>query len=348
MARQVGSKEMSAYRWLAAVATIMLFSAGANGQGVDFYKDKQMRLIVGTDAGGSYDFSGRLVGRHIGRAIPGNPQIVIQNMPGAASMNAANYVYNVAPQDGSVIAAFVQTLPQTQLFGDQNVKFDAAKFQWIGNPNSSVTVVATWHTSPIKTFDDALTKPIVMGAAGQVGLDFTMPTLLNNVLGTKFQVVAGYKGGNEIDLALERGEVFGRAGQSWDGWKVTRPDWVRDKKINVLVQIGLTRAKDIPNVPLALELAKTEEQRMILELFSDSVGIGRPLVAGPGVVGERVAILRAAFRKTMSDPQFLAEAAKSGYEVDPLYGEDLQKLVQGLMATPPAIAAKAQAAITSK
>jgi tripartite-type tricarboxylate transporter receptor subunit TctC len=330
-----------------AMATAAMLCAGsaAFAQSGDFYKDKSLKLIVGTDAGGSYDFSGRLVGRHIGRAIPGNPQIVVQNMPGAASMNAANYVYNVAPQDGTVLAAFVQTLPQTQLFGDKNVKFDAAKFQWIGNPSSSVTVVVTWHTAPVKTFEDALTKTVVMGAAGQVGLDFTMPSLLNNVLATKFQVVPGYKGGNEIDLAMERGEVFGRAGQSWDGWKVTRPDWVRDKKINVLTQIGLERAKDLPHVPLALDLAKTDEQRHIIELFSDSVAIGRPLVVGPGVPAERVAILREAFRKTMSDPQFLDEAAKVGYEVGPIFGDELQALIGRLMATTPEIAKKAQEAI---
>ncbi|MGE5538031.1 MAG: Bug family tripartite tricarboxylate transporter substrate binding protein [Gemmatimonas sp.] len=340
---------MGALRWGAAFAAsvAVLASLPAAAQ-TDFYRDKQLKLIVGTDAGGSYDFSGRLIARHIGRAIPGNPQIVVQNMPGAASMNAANYVYNVAPQDGTVIAAFVQTLPQTQVFGDKNVKFDAAKFHWIGNPSSSVTVVVAWHSSPVKTFAAALERPIVMGAAGQVGLDFTMPWLLNNVLGTKFQVVPGYKGGNEIDLALERGEVSGRAGQSWDGWKVTRPDWVRDRKIVPLVQIGLAKAGDLPEVPLALDLAKTDEQRRIVELFSSTVAIGRPLVTGPRVPADRVALLRGAFRATMSDRQFLDEAAKTGYEVAPIYGEDLQALIEHLMTTPPDIAAKAQQAIAAR
>ncbi|HTI87608.1 MAG TPA: tripartite tricarboxylate transporter substrate-binding protein [Alphaproteobacteria bacterium] len=339
---------MSAFRCGAIAASLAILACAPAWAQAEFYKDKSLKLIVGTDAGGSYDFSGRLVARHIGRAIAGNPQVIVQNMPGAASLNAANFVYNVAPQDGTVIAAFVQTLPQTQLFGDKNVKFDAAKFNWIGNPSSSVTVVVAWHTAPVKRIEDALDHSIVMGAAGQVGLDFTMPSLLNNELGTKFQVVPGYKGGNEIDLAMERGEVMGRAGQSWDGWKVTRPDWVRDRKIVPLVQIGLEKAKDLSNVPLALDLARTDEQKRIIELFSSAVAIGRPIVTGPRVPEERVKMLRDAFRATMVDPQFREEAAKTGYEIDPVYGEDLQKLIVRLMAAPPDIAAKAQRAIAAR
>jgi tripartite-type tricarboxylate transporter receptor subunit TctC len=320
----------------------------AAAQSDDFYKDRQIRLIIGTDAGGSYDFSGRMVGRYLGRHIPGNPSIVVQNMPGAASLNAANYVYTVAPQDGSVIVAVVQTMPQQQLFGDKNVKFDAAKFQWIGNPSSSVTVVMAWYTAPVKTIADAFGTSIIMGAAGRVGNDATVPALLNNVLGTKFNIVAGYKGGNEIDLALERGEVAGRAGQSWDGWKVTRPDWIKSGKLVPLLQIGITRAKDLPNVPLASELAKTDEQKQIIAVFSNTIALGRPLLAGPGVPAGRAATLREAFRRTMQDSEFLAEARKVNYEVAPIYGEELQSIVTRMMATPPAIVQKARDAITYK
>ena len=329
--------------FIAAVFAVV--PAAAFAQGGDFYKDKQVRLIVGTDAGGGYDLSGRLVARHIARSIPGAPQIVVQNMPGADSLNAGNFIYNVAPQDGTVMGALVQTLPQLQLFGDKNVKFDAAKFQWIGTPSSSVSVIVTWHTAPVKSFADARTATVVLGASGQVGLDYNIPTMLNSVLGTKFQVISGYKGGNQVDLAMERGEVFGRGGQNWAGWKVTRPDWIRDKKLNVLAQIGLEPAKDLPGVPMVMDFAQTDEQRTILRLFSSTVSIGRPLVVGPGVPAERVAVLRAAFAKTMSDPQFLAEAEKSGYEVSPIVGEDLQDIVARLMATPPAIADKARAAV---
>jgi tripartite-type tricarboxylate transporter receptor subunit TctC len=314
----------------------------------NFYKDRQIRLIVGTDAGGSYDFSGRIVARHLAKHIPGAPSIIVQNMPGAASLNAANHVYNVAPQDGSVIVGVVQTMPQQQLFGDKNVKFDAAKFQWIGNPSSSVTVIMAWHTSPVKTIEDAFKTPIIMGAAGRVGNDATGPALLNTVLGTKFNVVAGYKGGSEIDLAMERGEVAGRAGQSWDGWKVTRPDWIKTGKLIPLLQIGLARAKDLPDVPLALELAKTEEQKQIISMFSDTVALGRPLLAGPGVPKERVAVLREAFKRTMQDPELLEEARRGNFDVVPILGEELQAIVARMMATPPAIVEKARDAITYK
>ena len=316
-------------------------------EAAEFYKDKQIRLVVGTDAGGGYDFSARLISRHIARSIPGNPQIVVQNMPGADSLVAANFIYNVAPQDGTVVGAVVQTLPQTQLFGDKNVKFDSSKFEWIGTPSSSVSVIATWHTAPVKTFQDARTTPIVMGASGQVGLDYTLATMLNSVLGTKFQVVSGYKGGNEVELAMERGEVSGRAGQAWAGWKVTRPDWIKERKLNLLAQIGLTRAKDLPDIPLVLDFAETDEQRQILTLFSSTVALGRPLVLGPRVAAEHVATMRESFRKTVSDPLFLADAAKAGYDVGPIFGEEMQMIVTRLMATPTQVAARAKAAITT-
>ncbi|MGE5540524.1 MAG: Bug family tripartite tricarboxylate transporter substrate binding protein [Gemmatimonas sp.] len=329
---------------VAAACAVVPFAAFA--QTGDFYKDKQLRVIIGTDAGGGYDLSGRLVARHIGRSIPGAPQIVIQNMPGADSLNAGNYIYNAAPQDGTIVGGLVQTLPQLQLFGDKNVKFDAAKFQWIGTPSSSVSVIAVWHTAPVKTLAEARATSIDLGASGQVGLDYNIPTMLNNILGTKFHVISGYKGGNQIELAMEQGEVMGRGGQNWAGWKVTRPDWIRDKKIRFLAQIGLEPAKDLPGVPSVMDLAQNDEQRDVLRLFSSTVSIGRPLVMGPGVPADRVKILRDAFRKTMSDPQFLAEAEKSGFEVSPITGEDLQKIVVGVVDTSPAVAEKARAAVS--
>jgi tripartite-type tricarboxylate transporter receptor subunit TctC len=286
----------------------------------------------------------RLVGRHLGRHIPGEPSLVPQNMPGASGVIATNYAYNVAPKDGSVIVATVQTVPQRQVLGDENVKFDAAKLAWIGNPASSVNVMVTWRTAPVKTFEAARNQPTLMAATTRDASSGIEVALANNLLGTRFQLVSGYKG-NEIDLAMERGEVQGRAGQSWDGWKITHPDWIEKKMLNVLIQVGLAPSKELGDVPQMLTLAKNDEQRQIVELYSAPITLGRPLFVGPDVPAERIAILRAAFRKTMSDPAFLTDAKKLNYEVDPVYGEDLQAIVGRMLATPPTVVAKAKDAM---
>jgi len=313
-----------------------------------FYHGKQIRLIVGTDAGGSYDFSARLVARYLSAHIPGNPQVIVENMPGASSINAANYIYNSAPQDGAVIGAFIQTLPYDQIFGNESVKFDVSKFNWLGNPASSVNVIVTTDASPVKSFEQALENVALIGVTSRASSGSIEISLADNVLGAKFRAVTGYKGGNEIDLAMERREVFGRAGQSWDGWKRTRPDWVANGKLNILVQIGHARAKDLPNTPLMTELAHDDESRQILALYSDTVALGRPLAVGPGVPKERVELLRNAFQSVMSDPMFIAEAARLSYDVEPLSGGEVQTMIGQMAATPPAIIVKAKEAFQYK
>lgn len=313
----------------------------------EFYANRQVTLLIGNNAGTSYDVSARLIGRHIGRLIPGGPSILPKNMPGASGLIATNHAVNIAPQDGSIIVAALQTLPLRQVMGDENVKFDSAKLHWIGNPATSVNVIVTWHTSPVKTIAQAKAQVVQMGATTRDAASSIEIALANNLIGTKFKLVSGYKG-NDIDLAMERGEVDGRSGQSWDGWKLTKPDWVRDKRLNVLVQLGLTRAKDLPDVPLISELASNEENKLILDLFAIPIALGRPLFVAPGVPAERVAVLRAAFRATMADAQFLAEAHKLNFEVDPIYGEELQTLVLRMLATPASTVAKAQDAMTYK
>lgn len=322
-----------------------LVSAGVPAAAEEFYTNRQVTLLIGNNAGTSYDVSARLIGRHIGRLIPGAPAILPKNMPGASGLIATNHAVHIAPQDGSVIVAALQTIPLRQVMGDENVKFDAAKLHWIGNPATSVNVIVTWHRSPVKTIAEAKTTVVRMGATTRDASSGVELALANNLLGTKFKLVGGYKG-NDIDLAMERGEVDGRAGQSWDGWKLTKPDWVRDKRLNVLVQLGLTRAKDLPDVPLFSELAGSEENKMILDLFAIPIALGRPLFVGPGVPADRVAILRAAFRATMADAQFVAEATKLNLDVDPIYGEELQTLVVRMLATPPSTVAKSQDAMT--
>lgn len=321
-------------RWAWTLAMGALLASANAATADDFFKNKQIKLIVGADAGGSYDIPARLFARFVGQHIPGAPQIVVQNMQGAGSINATNYVYSVAPQDGTVLVAPLQTLVYNQLFRDKNVRFDAGQLQWIGNPTASVNVIVTWHTSPVKTLKDALKQSVVIGVTSAASSGGMEVALANNVLETKFQAVTGYRGGNDIDIALERGEVLGRAGQSWDGWKQTRPAWVKNKELNVLVQIGQARAKDLPDVPLLTEVTDNEQKRQILALYSHGVALGRPLAVGPGVPPERVAMLRAAFRATMNDPKFVEEAAKAGIVLHPIYGEQLQSIVTDMLATP--------------
>ena len=318
------------------------------GQDNEFYANKQMRLVIGTGVGGGYDLTGRLVGRHIFRHIPGQPRIVFENMPGASSLVAANYIYNIAPKDGSVLAAFVQSLPLDQVLEKPNAKYDSSKFHWIGTPRSDVNVIVTWHTSPVKTIEDALRMPTILGVttlASSGGLDVA---LVNNVVGTKFRMVAGYQSGSEIDLAMERGEVMGRSGQSWGGYKAIQPEWIQDKKLNVLVQGGLARSKDLPDVPLMTDLAKSQEQKQIIGLLSDSIGLGWPLALGPGVPPARVATLRAAFRATMSDPEFLKDAERLQVSIEPVYGEELQDVVARMISTPRSVVELAKSAMTYK
>lgn len=329
------------------LTTVTFAALGLSARADDFYKGKQVRLIVGTDVGGSYDLAGRLIARHIWRHIPGNPNIVVQNMPGASSLNAANYIYNAAPQDGTVLGVVVQLIPQYFLFKDPAVRYDPSKFHWIGNFNSSVSVYAVSNSVLINSTDEIFTKSILFGASNRTGSGGADILLSNNVLGTKFNLVTGYKGGADIDLAIERGEVQGRAAQTWDGWKSTRPDWVRDGKVKALMQVGLKRDPELSSVPLITELAKTDEQKSILKLFSSSVALGRPLVAGPGVPSGRVAILRDAFAATMKDPEFVKDTLTNSFGVSPVLGADLQQVVGQMLAVPADVVKKAQDAVSN-
>ena len=318
--------------WLLAGGIILANASPAAAD--EFFKNKQIKLIVGADPGGSYDIHARLVARFLSPYIPGNPQIFVQNMQGAGSVNAANYIYSVAPRDGTVLLAPLQTLVYNQLFRDTNARFDASQFEWIGNPTDSVNVIVTWHTSAVKTLKDALRQPAVIGITSAASSGGMEVALANTVLETKFQAVTGYRGSNDIDIAIERGEVLGRAGQSWQGWKQTRPAWVKDKRLNVLIQIGQARSKDLSDVPLLAEATDDDGKRQILALYSQGIALGRPLAVGQGVPPERVAILRAAFRATVNDARFVDEASKAGIVVDPIYGEQLQSIVRQMLATP--------------
>lgn len=301
----------------------------------DFYTGKTVRIVNWAAAGGEYDVHGRLVSRYLGKHIPGQPNVVHQTMTGGGGIVAANYLFNVAPRDGTAMGIMVGTLALFQAFGDKAIKFDASQFNWIGTIASTKENVSAWHTAPVKKFEDLLTTEFTTGASGRSSPSFMVPTLMNKLLGTKINIVPGYPGGSQINLAMERGEVQGRY-NTWSSWKTTKPDWLRDNKIMILVQQALTKPADLQGPPLLTDLAKNEDDKRIFELMAIGSEMGRPLAATPGVPKERVAALIAAYRAMLKDPEFISEAQKLDIEIDPIIGEDMQKLAVRAITTPAA------------
>ena len=311
-----------------------LAASPAGAQSVEeFYKGRKIDVVIGFTVGGGYDAYARLLARHMGEHIPGKPAIIPRNMTGAGSRIAAAFIHGVAPKDGTAIGIADQSIPLEQALGDAGVKFDSRELNWIGNPNADNNVLTTWHTSPVKTLDDARKIEVTMGATG-FNTSSQYPTVLNATAGTKFKVIFGYPGGNEINLAMERGEVGGRGSNAWASYKSTRPDWIKDNKINILVQIGLRKAPDLPNVPLLMETATNDVDRAALRLLSAPTTIGRPFFAPPNVPADRVKALRAAFDAMINDKAFLDEAQKLNLDIDPVSGEELQKIVADIIDAP--------------
>jgi tripartite-type tricarboxylate transporter receptor subunit TctC len=300
----------------------------------DFYKGKSIRVIISADAGGSYDSDARLVARYLGKHIPGNPHVVPENMLGASGRTAATYMYNTAPKDGTVIAVMQQSLPMGPALGESGVNYDAAKFNWIGSPVRPDETLVVWHTTGVKTIEDAKKKEVIIGATSPTGMNYVYPKLANELLGTKFKIVPGYPGGTPIILALERGEVEGRGSNPWSEWKATKPDWVKDKKIIPLMQMSLFKHPDLPDVPLMIDLAPNETARKVLEIVTITGELGRPFVAPPGVPPDRVAALRQGFDDTMKDPEFLADAEKLHKEIHPVGWKEMENLVQRVLSAP--------------
>ena len=323
---------------LAALGLMAIAPTTARAQSVaKFYKGKTISLYIGFSPGGGYDAYARLVARFMGPHIPGKPTILSRNMVGGGSRIAANFLYNVAPKDGTALATVDQAIPVQQAVRDPTVKFDCNAFNWIGNPVADNNVVTTWYTTGVKTIADAKKKSIAIGATG-FNTSSQYPEAMNHVLGTKFKVILGYPGANEINLAMEKGEVGGRGSNSWASWKATRPQWIKEHKLNVLVQIGLTKAADLPNVPLLMDLATKPIDKTALKVLSAPPTIGRPIIAPPGVPADRVKALRAAFDATMKDPAFIAEAKKEHLDLAPVSGKHLQKIVGEIVATPKNVA----------
>ncbi len=304
------------------------------GSVADFYKGKTITIYIGYSPGGGYDTYARTIGRHIGRHIPGNPGTVAKNRPGAGSLKLANELYKTLPKDGTAIGTIGRGIPMEPLFGTKEAKFDPSKFNWLGSANNEVSVCVSWHKSPIKTLNDFLTKEMIVGGTGPGADTDTFPKVLNNVIGTKLKLVTGYPGGNNINLAIERGEVQGRCGWSWSSVKSTRANWLRDKKVNILLQMSTSKHPELPDVPFVMDLAKTEKDRKILELVFARQAWGRPFVAPPGVPADRVKALQAAFMATMKDPKFLEDAKKQKLEIAPISGAEIGRLMVALYASP--------------
>jgi tripartite-type tricarboxylate transporter receptor subunit TctC len=319
--------------------------AGAQAQSVaEFYKGKTINVIVGYTAGGGYDLYARALTRHMGRHLPGNPNFIVQNITGAGSLNAANNLYNVAPKDGTSFGTFGRGLAMEPLIGTARVQFDSTKFTWLGSGTNEISLCATWHTSPIKTWQDALKTQFAVGGEGAGSDPDTYAAFVRNVFGIKLKLVTGYHGTSDIILAIERGEVDGRCGWSWSSIKSTRPAWIPEKKLNYLVHMSDAKAPELAHIPVITDFAN-DRQKQILRLVTSRQTMGRPFAAPPGVPADRALALRRAFDATLKDPAFLAEADKLKLDVNPVSGEEVDRLVAELYATPKDVVDEARVAI---
>lgn len=334
----------------ALLAALALPGAAMADAVEDFYKDKVIQLIIATGAGANYDFFGRTVARHISTYIPGNPTVTAQNMPGASGFRAGNHLYNVAAKDGLVIGTFNSAIAFYQATNQPGIQFKAENFSWIGSIPQDTAVVAVWHTTGVKSIEDAKRKEVVMGATGAGGTMAGYPALLNSVFGTKFKIVTGYTGGNSVNLALERGEVTGRGNSTWAAYETTRPDWVKEGKIVPIVQIGPNKDPDLPKVPLLTELAANPEERQMFDFVSSTVALGQPFAAPPGIPKDRLAALRTAFDRTLRDPAFRKDASKlaPAVELNPISGDEVTKIVKATIETPHALVERIKAAMEVK
>jgi tripartite-type tricarboxylate transporter receptor subunit TctC len=324
---------------LALLCLVALFPPGASA--ADFYRGRTVDLYIGFGVGGTYDLYGRAVAAHLGRHIPGEPTIVPRSMPGAGGLAAANFMAKVAPKDGTALAITAQTIALDQIFKVSGVAYDARDFIWIGRVASAPTIFFTWHTSPTKSFADAQRRETSLGSSGS-GETTDVPRALDRLAGAKFKLVLGYRGSNDVALAVERGEVEGGYA-SWPDLKFRKADWLRDKLVNLLFLVTDRRDPDFPDLPLAEELVPAESKRIIALLAARSV-MGRSFFTTQGVPADRVALLRQAFAATLADPAFLADAQRIGLDVDPLSGAALDDTVRALLATPSDLIAGAEAA----
>jgi len=315
----------------AALAVLPTLAHGQSAE--DFFKTASLSMYVGSGGGGGYDAIARLVARHISRYLPGNPNFVIKNMPTAAGVASANFIYNSAPRDGSAILAAQNASLMLPLYNSPVAHYDPRKLEWIGSTDKQQAICVTWITSPIKTLEDATRRDVPVAATGVSAGPGVYPKILNALFGTKFKVISGYDTGG-MRLAVEKGEVEGICGLAWQTYKAISLDWIENKKLNILVQLGLEKNAELPDVPLALDLLKDADDRSVLELIVLPQEFGRPFVAPPGVPPDRMAIYRRAFRAVLKDDQFRAESAKQRLSIAPLDDRQIEALLDRAYAAP--------------
>ena len=321
-------------------------AGSAHAQSVEeFYKGKTINLVIGFSVGGGYDLYARHLARHIGKHIPGNPTVVPQNMPGAGSLKAANFIYTAAPKDGLAFGTFARTTGINPLL-ESGATFDGTKFSWLGSVTDDVSTCVTWHTSPVKTWKDFLEKPVTLGGQGPSSEPDIFARLYKNVFGAPIKLVAGYPGTNEIALAMERGEVDGLCGLSWSTIQTRHAKWLADKSVNILVQSSFKKVSALGDVPLVMDLTTDPQKLQILKLILAAQEMARPFAAPPGIPADRKAALVAAFDATMKDKDYLADATKLKIDVNPVSGAELDKLLAELYATPKDVLKQASEAIT--
>ncbi len=333
--------------FMLALSLLFLFAvAPAHADDVAaFYRNKQIRFIVGSAPGGTYDLLARIVARHFGGHIPGNPSIIVQNQPTAGGLLMVNQLYALGPNDGTAVGVPLNGIPAAPLLQPAAAHFDAAKLVWLGSTHSEPYVAYMWHTAPVQNLAELTTKQLVVGATSPGTTMNDFPALTNAILGTRFKIVPGYGSTPQMNEALERGEVEGVAGFGWFALNAQVPQWVTEKKITIITQFGATRHRLLPDVPLMLDLAKSDADRQALMLLFGRTEYGRPYFLPPGVPAERVQALRRAFDATMKDEAFMEEASKIGFAVDPLTGEQVQASVEALAGTPPDVLARVRATL---
>jgi tripartite-type tricarboxylate transporter receptor subunit TctC len=333
---------------LLTCAFMVAAAAQAMGQTVEqFYKGKTIEVIIGYATGGGNDLFGRAVANHMGKHIPGNPTLVVQNVPGAGTFVATNRVFNSSKRDGTVLALAAPTIALDEKLASEGVRFKTAELNWIGRITSRSNHVMMWKTSPVKTIQDAMAQESILAATYPSSTVAIYPNVLNNVIGTKFKLVMGYAGSNEAMLAMERGEAEGHS-TTFEGVKRAHPDWLKNKDVNIIVQFGFKRDAEMPDVPTAMELARTPEQTEVLKAVLSTIEIGTSYFTAPGVPQDRVTALRRAFDATMTDPEFIAELGRVGVNVAPMTGEDLQKLVVEVANLSPELTEKVREAYVYK